>query len=63
MTAIQEFNDAFGVAVLDPVAVEEQPALTLIANRKGRTDIAQRLREHFDAQRVAQIREREFLSK
>jgi hypothetical protein len=61
MTAIEEFNQAFGYLLLDPVKLSDQPGIIAISNSHGRLDISQRLREHFDAQRVAESIRRETL--
>ena len=61
MNAIARFNDAFDFN-LDPLATYpawEQDKLIEYANNKGRRDLANSLRDHFDAERVARIRERE----
>ena len=59
MNAVQEFNAAFEANMLEPVAVPEQQAMIFLANRRQRLDLAQRLREHFDAQRISESRIRE----
>lgn len=60
MTAIEEFNQAFGLSITAPDRAGQQEAI-LLANKRGRPDIAQKLREHFDAQRVAESIRRETL--
>ncbi|MEY4385344.1 MAG: hypothetical protein RLY20_627 [Verrucomicrobiota bacterium] len=60
MTAIEEFNQSFGLSISAPDRAGQQEAI-LFANKRGRPDIAQKLREHFDAQRVAESIRRETL--
>ena len=61
MTAIQEFNSAFNHTVDERPNGLLQAAMIELANVRGRTDIAQRLRQQFDSVRVSEIRTKEFL--
>lgn len=63
MTAIQEFNQDFGRSIDERPNGLLQSAMIELANERGRTDIAKRLREHFDSIRVAESRLREFQAK
>jgi hypothetical protein len=58
MTAIQEFNAVFDRTIDDRPNPDLQSAMIEFANARGRHDIARRLREQFDAQRVSASRER-----
>jgi len=60
MTAIDEFNQAFGLAITAPSRAAKLE-LIFFANKWGRPDIAQKLREHFDALRVQESIRRETL--
>ena len=60
MTAVDEFNQAFGLAITAPSRAAKLE-LILFANKWGRPDIAQKLRGQVDAQRVAESIRRETL--
>lgn len=61
MTAIQEFNSAFDKDIGERPNGLLQASMIEFANARSRTDIAKRLREHFDSVRVGESRMREIL--